>query len=131
MTASLITLSVGLSYRPDSGELRKTAQIIPFRDYQIPRDVAPMNGDIETRLAELNHMAAEIFEGFMIDTVAAEYTGPDKNLLLFFQALCEELPTRDVVPRHTSGRSTSFHFRKGGTPAERVFHLSLSECTQS
>src|SRR5260370_20423571 len=83
---------------PDSGELRMTAQIIPFRDYQNPRDVAPMNGDIETRLAELNHMAAEIFEGLMIDTVAAEYSGPDKNLLLFFQPLCEELPTPAVLP---------------------------------
>src|SRR6266446_2629292 len=82
---------------PDSGELRMTAQIIPFRDYQNPRDVAPMNGDIETRLAELNHMAAEVFKGLMIDMATPEYSDPDKNLLLFFQALCEELPTRDVV----------------------------------
>jgi hypothetical protein len=33
---------------PDSGELRVTAQIIQLRDYQIPRDLAPMHGDIET-----------------------------------------------------------------------------------
>jgi len=108
-----------------------TAQIIPFRDYQNPRDVAPMNGDIETRLAELNHMAAEIFEGLMIDTVAAEYSGPDKNLLLFFQALCEELPTRDVVATTHVGPLDLIHFRKAGAPAERAFHLSSSECTQS
>jgi hypothetical protein len=80
---------------PDSGELRMTAQIIPFRENQNPRDVAPMNGLIETRLAELNHMA--VFKGLTIDMVAAQYSDPDKNLLLFFQALCEELPTRDVV----------------------------------
>jgi hypothetical protein len=89
-----------------------TAQIIPFRDYQ-SRDVAPMNGDIETRPAELNQMAAEVFKGLMIDMATAEYSDPDKNLLLFFQALCEELPTRDVSPRHTSGRSTSFRFPQG------------------
>ena len=44
-----------------------------------------------------NHMAAEVFKVLMIDTAIAEYSDPDKNLLLFFQALCEELPTRDVV----------------------------------
>jgi hypothetical protein len=77
---------------PDSGGLRMTAQIIPFRDYQNPRDVAPMHGDIEIHLAELNHMAAEVF-----DMATAEYSDPDKNLLLFSQALCGELPTRDVV----------------------------------
>ena len=75
-----------------------TAQIIPFRDYQNPRDVAPMNGDIETRLAELNHMAAEVFKGLMIDMASDEYTDPDKNLLLFLQGLCEELPTRAYHP---------------------------------
>jgi len=74
-----------------------TAQIIPFRGYQNRRDVAPMKGDIETRLAELNHMAAEVFKGLMIDMASDEYSDPDKNLLLFFQALCEELPTSDVV----------------------------------
>jgi hypothetical protein len=57
---------------PDSGKLRMTAQIIPFRDYQNPRDVARMNGDIETRLAELKHMAAEVFKGLMIDMATAE-----------------------------------------------------------
>jgi hypothetical protein len=98
---------------PDSGELRMTAQIIPFRDYQNPRDVAPMNGDIETRLAELNHMAAEIFEGLMIDTAAAEYSAPDKNLLLFFQGLCEELPTRDVVPTTRVGPLDLVPFPQG------------------
>ena len=56
-----------------------TAQIIPFRHYQNPRDVAPMNGDIETRLAELNHMAAEVFNALMIDTAAAEYSAPKKD----------------------------------------------------
>src|SRR5258705_250660 len=37
------------------------AQIIQFRDYQNPRDLAPMHGDIETSLVKLNHMAAEVF----------------------------------------------------------------------
>ena len=50
-----------------------TAQIIPFRDYQNPRDVAPMNGDIKTRLAELNHMAAEVFNALTIGTAREEY----------------------------------------------------------
>jgi hypothetical protein len=84
--------------------MRMTAQIIPFRDYQNPRDVGPMNGDIETRLAELNHMAAEVFKGLTIDMATAEYSDPDKNLLLFSQALCEELPTRDVC-RHATRRA--------------------------
>jgi hypothetical protein len=34
---------------PDSGALRMTAQIIQFRDYQIPRDLAPMHGDIKNK----------------------------------------------------------------------------------
>ena len=53
-----------------------TAQIIQFRDYQIPRDLAPMHGDVETSLAELNHMAAEVFNALMIDTAPAEYSVP-------------------------------------------------------
>jgi hypothetical protein len=36
-----------------------TAQIIQFRGYQNRRDLAPV--DIETSLAKLNHMAAEVF----------------------------------------------------------------------
>jgi hypothetical protein len=64
---------------PDSGELRMTAQIIQFRDYQIPRDLAPTHGDIETSLAKLNHMAAEVFNALMIDTAAAEYRAPTKD----------------------------------------------------
>jgi hypothetical protein len=56
-----------------------TAQIIQFRDYQIPHDHAPMHGDIETSLAELNHMAAEVFNALMIDTAAAEYGAPKKD----------------------------------------------------
>lgn len=75
-----------------------TAQIIQFRDYQNLRDLAPMNGHIETRLAELDHMAAEVFKALVIDTDAAEYGAPDKKMLLLFQSLCEELPT------HTIGR---------------------------
>jgi hypothetical protein len=42
-----------------------TAQIIQFRDYQNPRDLAPMQGDIETSLVKLNHMAAEVFSALM------------------------------------------------------------------
>ena len=65
---------------PDSGELRVTAQIIQFRDYQDRRDLAPMRGDIETRLAKLDHMAAEVFKALMIDAAAVEYSASDKNL---------------------------------------------------
>jgi hypothetical protein len=53
-----------------------TAQIIQFRDYQIPRDLAPMRGDVETSLAALNLMAAEVFNALMIDTAPAEYSVP-------------------------------------------------------
>ena len=65
---------------PDSGKLRMTAQIIEFRDYQNPGDLASMHGDTETSLAELSHMAAEVFNALMIDTAAAEYSAPEKNL---------------------------------------------------
>ena len=56
-----------------------TAQIIQFRDYQTPRDLAPMYGDIETSLAKLNHMAAEVLDALMIDSAAAEYSVPKKD----------------------------------------------------
>jgi len=39
-----------------------------------------MHGDIEIRLADLNHIAAEVFKALMIDTAAVEYGAPDKNL---------------------------------------------------
>jgi hypothetical protein len=64
---------------PDSGELRMAAQIIQFRHYQIPRELAPMHGDIETSPAKLNHMAAEVFHALIIDTAAAEYSAPEKD----------------------------------------------------
>ena len=64
---------------PDRRELRMTAQIIQFRDYQNPRDLAPMHGDIETRLVKLTYMAAEVFNALMIDTAAAEYSAPRKK----------------------------------------------------
>jgi hypothetical protein len=57
-----------------------TGQIIQFRDYQNPRDLAPAHGNIETSLAKLNHMAAEIFNALMIDTAATEYSAPEKTL---------------------------------------------------
>ena len=57
-----------------------TAQIIQFSDYQDRREIAPMHGDTETRLAKLDHMAAEVFKALMIDTAAVEYSAPDKNL---------------------------------------------------
>jgi hypothetical protein len=63
----------------DSGELRMTAQIIQFRDYRIPRDLAPMHGDIETSLEKLNQMAAEVFHALMIDAASAEYSAPKKD----------------------------------------------------
>jgi hypothetical protein len=56
-----------------------TAQIIQFRDYQIPRDLAPMRSDVETSLAELKHMAAEVFNALMIDTAPAEYSVPKED----------------------------------------------------
>jgi hypothetical protein len=64
---------------PDSGELRMTARIIQFRDYQIPRGLAPTHGDIETSLEKLNHMAVEVFNALMIDTAAAEFRAPKKD----------------------------------------------------
>ena len=56
-----------------------TVQIIQFRDYQNPRDLAPMLGVIETSLVKQNHMAAEVFRALMIDMAAVEYSAPDKN----------------------------------------------------
>jgi len=64
---------------PVSGELRMTVQIIQSTDCQDPRDLAPVHGDIETRLADLNRMAAEIFHALMIDTAAVEYGPPEEN----------------------------------------------------
>jgi hypothetical protein len=64
---------------PNSGELRMTAQIIQLRDYRISRDLAPMYGDAETSLADLNHMAAEVFYALMIDTAPAEYSVPKED----------------------------------------------------
>jgi hypothetical protein len=60
-------------------KLRMTVQIIQFTDCQDPRDAAPVQGDIETRLADLNRMAAEIFRALMIDTAAVENGPPDEN----------------------------------------------------
>ena len=65
---------------PDSGGLRMTAQIIQFRNHQNPSGLAQMHGDVETRLADLNQMASEIFYALMIDTAAVEYGAPEKNL---------------------------------------------------
>ena len=53
-----------------------TAPIIQFRDYQIRRDLAPMHGDVETSLAELSQMAAEVLNALMIDSAPAEYSVP-------------------------------------------------------
>ena len=47
--------------------------------YDRPRDLALVHGDIETRLAELNRMAAEIFHALMIDMAAVEYGPPEEN----------------------------------------------------
>lgn len=62
----------------DGGEFRMTAQIIQFRDYRKPRDFDPMHRDIETSLAELNQMAAEIFNALMIDTGQRHRAPPNK-----------------------------------------------------
>jgi hypothetical protein len=56
-----------------------TIQIIQFTDGQDPRDFAPLHGDIETRLVELNRMAAEIFHALMIDAAAAEHGSPEED----------------------------------------------------
>jgi len=55
-----------------------TAQIIQFRDYRKPRDFDTMRHDIETSLAELNQMAAEIFNALMIDTGQRHRAPPNK-----------------------------------------------------
>jgi hypothetical protein len=39
-----------------------------------------MHANIETSLAKLNHMAAEVLNALMIDTAAAEYSAPKKDL---------------------------------------------------
>ena len=56
-----------------------TVQIIQSTDCQDPRDPAPLHGDIETRLVELNRMAAEIFHALMIDMAAVEDGPPEEN----------------------------------------------------
>jgi hypothetical protein len=38
-----------------------------------------MHGDVETSLAELNHMAAEVLNALMIDTAPAEYSVPEED----------------------------------------------------
>jgi hypothetical protein len=65
-----------------SGKLRMTAQIIHFREYQNPRDLAPMHGDTETSLAKLSHMAAEVFNALTIGTAAEEYSVPEKTCVI-------------------------------------------------
>ena len=80
ITAYLISVAVtGILTTTVSGELRMTVQIIQFTDCQDPRDLAPVHGDIETRLVDLNRMAAEIFHALMIDTAAVEYGSPEEN----------------------------------------------------
>jgi hypothetical protein len=49
---------------------------------QARRDLAPIHGDIETRLVKPTHMAAEVFSALMIDTVAAEYSAPEKTCVI-------------------------------------------------
>jgi hypothetical protein len=67
---------------PDSGKLRMTAQIIQFRDYQNPGDLAPMHGDTEASLAKLSHMAAEVFNALTIGPAAEEYSAPEKTCVI-------------------------------------------------
>jgi len=55
-----------------------TAQIIQFRDYQNPGDLASMHGDTETSLAKLSHRAAEVFNALTIGTAREEYRAPEK-----------------------------------------------------
>ena len=73
---------------PDSGKLRMTAQIIQFRDYQNPRRLRPMHGDIERRLADLNHMASEVFNALMIDMAAMETALLTRTCVIIEDRLC-------------------------------------------
>ena len=77
ITAYLI--SVRHPDNPVSGELRMTVQIIQFTDCQDPSNLAPVHADIETRLVDLNRMAAKIFHALVIDTAAVEYGPPEEN----------------------------------------------------
>ena len=56
-----------------------TVQIVQFTDNRDPRDIAPVHGDVETRLVELNRMAAEIFHALTIDRAAAECGPLEEN----------------------------------------------------
>jgi hypothetical protein len=47
-------------------------------NYQIPR-ISRRYALIETSLAKLNHMAAEVLNALMIDTAGAEYSAPKKD----------------------------------------------------
>src|SRR5258708_29894409 len=67
---------------PDSGKFRMTAQILQFRDYQNPGDLASMHGDTETSLAKLSHMAAEVFTALTIGTAAEEHRALEKHCLI-------------------------------------------------
>ena len=64
---------------PVGGELHMTVPIIQFTDCQDPSDLAPVHADIETRLVDLNRMAAEIFHALMIDMATGEYGPPEEN----------------------------------------------------
>jgi hypothetical protein len=68
-----------------------TAKLIQLRDYQNPRDLAPLHGDIEIHLARSNHVTAVTA---LIGTAATKYSDPNQNLLVFCQSLCEELSQR-------------------------------------
>jgi hypothetical protein len=63
----------------DSGEIAYDSSDCPI--LQLPKSTRsrPDARDIETRLADRNDMAAEVFDAFMIDTAGVEYA-PDKNL---------------------------------------------------
>jgi hypothetical protein len=74
---------------PDIGNLRMTARIIEFRDYENPRDLAPMHGDNETSLAKPNQMAAEVISALMIDTAREQ--------------AAEAAPTEDTAWRNIRG----------------------------
>jgi hypothetical protein len=47
-----------------------SAQIIQFRKYQKSRELARMHGDIESSLAKLNELAAQVFEALQDDRTA-------------------------------------------------------------
>ncbi len=63
---------IGIVTFPVTGDWAVAAEIIRFGDYRKTRDVAPVSGDIETRLTRLNALAAEVFRALSLDAAALD-----------------------------------------------------------